>query len=272
MEKIEKFNVIWNTPGSGSPDSMPAGNGDIGVNVWTEENGDLLFYISKTDTWNENMRRLNIGRMRVSFKPGLNVKNMSFSQKLDFCQGSISICTGQPEMEIVIWVDANRPVIHLDIRGSNPFETEAVLEVWRTSERRLEGQELHSSYAMCDSPEPVIELPDVVVENQDDRVIWYHRNEASIWDATMRLQGLQDIEERYDDPLLHLTFGCAVKGTGLANIDSRTLKTIKPLKECHISLYPLTMHADTIQAWTEALEKNIVRMESSDFDIARGEH
>ncbi|NJD01805.1 MAG: hypothetical protein FIA99_04235 [Ruminiclostridium sp.] len=72
--------------------------------------------------------------------------------------------------------------------------------------------------------------------------------------------------------MLHLTFGCAVKGTGLANIDSGTLRTIKPLKECHISLYPLTMRADTIQAWTEALEKNIVRMESSDLDIARGEH
>jgi len=34
---------------------MPLGNGDIGLNVWTEPGGDLLFYISKTDAWGDQV-------------------------------------------------------------------------------------------------------------------------------------------------------------------------------------------------------------------------
>src|SRR6195952_4438361 len=48
---LNKYNVSWNTPGPGSAQSMPLGNGDIGLNVWVEKNGDLVFYISKTDAW-----------------------------------------------------------------------------------------------------------------------------------------------------------------------------------------------------------------------------
>jgi hypothetical protein len=44
-------NVSWDVPGPGSAESMPIGNGDIGLNVWVETNGELAFYISKTDAW-----------------------------------------------------------------------------------------------------------------------------------------------------------------------------------------------------------------------------
>lgn len=46
--------MIWNTPGKNSSDSMTTGNGDIGINVWTDKKGDLLFYLGKTDSWDEN--------------------------------------------------------------------------------------------------------------------------------------------------------------------------------------------------------------------------
>ena len=37
------LNVIWTTPSENSFGSMPLGNGDIGMNVWVEKNGDLQF-------------------------------------------------------------------------------------------------------------------------------------------------------------------------------------------------------------------------------------
>ncbi|MEE4198410.1 MAG: DUF5703 domain-containing protein, partial [Bacteroidales bacterium] len=46
---LDDCNVVWKIPSKNSLGSMPAGNGDIGVNLWVEENGDLLFYLSKTD-------------------------------------------------------------------------------------------------------------------------------------------------------------------------------------------------------------------------------
>lgn len=55
---------------------MPLGNGDIGLNVWVEDGGDLLFYLSKTDAWDENARLISSaefvflsGRIRSYYTP-----------------------------------------------------------------------------------------------------------------------------------------------------------------------------------------------------------
>src|ERR1700679_875658 len=49
--RADSYGVSWDEPGPGSSASMPLGNGDIGLNVWVDPGGDLLFYISKTDAW-----------------------------------------------------------------------------------------------------------------------------------------------------------------------------------------------------------------------------
>ena len=40
------------------------------MNLWVEEaTGDVLFLMSRTDTWDEVGRLLKIGRIRISFDP-----------------------------------------------------------------------------------------------------------------------------------------------------------------------------------------------------------
>ena len=70
---LDKYNVIWENPSGDSSVSMPIGNGDIGLNLWVEEGGDLLFYISKTDSWSENGRLLKLGRVRVKLSTTFGV-------------------------------------------------------------------------------------------------------------------------------------------------------------------------------------------------------
>jgi len=41
MNSLDQYNASWDTPGNISNNSMPAGNGDIGINVWVEEKGDF---------------------------------------------------------------------------------------------------------------------------------------------------------------------------------------------------------------------------------------
>src|SRR5437899_2297979 len=60
-DTLAKQNVSWNTPG-GELGSMPIGNGDVAGNVWVEANGDLAFYIAKSDAWSEHGRLLKVGR------------------------------------------------------------------------------------------------------------------------------------------------------------------------------------------------------------------
>ena len=60
---VAKYNVSWDSLGNYSADSMPLGNGDIGLNLWTEQNGDVLFYISKTDALLENASPVKLAKI-----------------------------------------------------------------------------------------------------------------------------------------------------------------------------------------------------------------
>ena len=48
---VDTFNVAWDSPSANHHGSMPLGNGDIALNAWMTADGDLHFYISKTDAW-----------------------------------------------------------------------------------------------------------------------------------------------------------------------------------------------------------------------------
>ncbi|MEW5979351.1 MAG: DUF5703 domain-containing protein [Acidobacteriota bacterium] len=137
-------------PSRNSSSSMPLGNGHIGLNVWIEEDGDLLFYISKTDAWSENARLLKLGRVRVKFSPNPFSKGMLFSQTLRLREAEIAIRAGNSEspLDLRLWVDANEPVIRVEAVAKHSFDLTAVLETWRKTERNLEGKELQSAYGL----------------------------------------------------------------------------------------------------------------------------
>ena len=67
----DEYNIVWTSPSANHHGSMPLGNGDIALNAWMTKDGDLHFYISKTDAWDENARLCKVGRMRVKFDPPL---------------------------------------------------------------------------------------------------------------------------------------------------------------------------------------------------------
>jgi hypothetical protein len=46
-------NLVWDSPSTGANGSMPLGNGEVGLNLWVEKNGELLFYVARTDAWSE---------------------------------------------------------------------------------------------------------------------------------------------------------------------------------------------------------------------------
>ncbi len=82
-DPLDRCNVIWDSPSSDSSGSMPLGNGDIGLNLWLEHGGDLLFYISKTDAWSEIARLQKLGRVRVRLTPNPFVPGRPLFQTRD---------------------------------------------------------------------------------------------------------------------------------------------------------------------------------------------
>ena len=130
------IDVTWTTPGTNENSSMPLGNGDIALNVWTEQNGDIVLLIAKSDTWSENGELLKPGRVRVRLEPNPFLNSASFTQTLRLETGDVDLHSGSNFARI--WVDANNPVVHVQVQTDAPVQVKATSEVWRTREYSLD--------------------------------------------------------------------------------------------------------------------------------------
>ena len=130
--------VIWENPGKSSMDCVPLGNGDIGLNAWTEGDSDLVFYISKTDAWDDNGRLCKVGKLRLTFSNSPFAKK-PFREVLSIAKGQWLITSGDKnnKTSVRLWVDANNPVIHLESSSSKAIDIKASMELWRTEEYEI---------------------------------------------------------------------------------------------------------------------------------------
>jgi len=160
IKELSTYDVIWNEPGKSSADSMPLGNGEIGLNVWTMPDGDLLFYIGKTDAWSEHPRSnvglMKVGLLHVSLLPNPYVAGKPFVQILRLHVADVEIKEGKTLLRV--WVDANHPVIHVEMSSDQPLKMKVELTPWYTEADKI--------------------APPTILHGQKNEVAWFHRNGA----------------------------------------------------------------------------------------------
>jgi hypothetical protein len=128
---LNQYNIVWTTQSQNSSESMPCGGGDIGLNVWVE-NGEILFYLSRSGAFDENNVFPKFGRVRVKLTPN-PFDGGTFRQELKLREGYVEIegrKAGRSTL-VKIWVDVFRPVVHVESESSNPVTVEATYETWR---------------------------------------------------------------------------------------------------------------------------------------------
>ena len=80
--------VVWNSQSRNSSGSMPCGGGDIGMNVWVEDD-DVFFYLCRSGSFDENNTLLKQGRFRIRLTPNPFAGRSDFRQtlhlKTDMC-------------------------------------------------------------------------------------------------------------------------------------------------------------------------------------------
>ena len=273
-ESVSRYNVLWASPSQDSSGSMPIGNGDLALNVWVEPSGDLLFYLGKTDAFSENDQLLKLGRVRVKLTPNLLAGASPFKQELRLREGEIVIEAGPrgQAATVRVWVDANRPVVHVEAAGPRPFALQAAVELWRTERRELPLSEEFALYELSGSPDPLVIDPDTVLGARNNQVVWCHRNGRSCFPATFTNQHLASLLAKYPDPLLGRTFGCLMKGPGLVAADNLALKSARPARQHQISIYALTAQADTADAWAKQLADVVTHADATSLEAARRAH
>jgi hypothetical protein len=271
---VTAYDVVWDSPSQDSWGSMPLGNGDIGVNLWVEHDGDLLFYVSKTDAWSENDRLLKLTRVRVSIEPSPFDGELPFRQSLRLREGTIAIEAGEPGDTVVLrsWVDANNPIVCVEGEFDSSRTVTVEIEPWRTERREIAGAETVSAWGLDKGPDPIVVEPDVIVERSDDRLLWYHRNERSIWTRTLTHQGLGKAAERLPDPLLNRTFGGLIEGSPLRRMSPTRLATPEPTRTFSASVYALTSQTKTADDWIGAMERIAAGVAREPMLVRRAAH
>ncbi len=235
---LSQFNVTWNTPSENSFGSMPLGNGDVGLNVWVEKNGDLLFYISKVNAFDANHILPKLGRVRVTLQPALSTTN--FKQTLNLIDASILIQGG--DVQFKIWVDANNSVIRIEEKSKTPHIATISLETLRPLQNNSDSLPHKGTVG-------------ILFNDKSNRLAWCYRNQTSSWGENFKKQNSPEFVAKTKDPILNRTSGCVLKGKNFVRKNATTLVLNSKATKFDFSINVLSTQPDKIQNWLDEASK-----------------
>lgn len=224
VPQLDQYNVVWTNQSKDSSESMPVGGHDIGLNVWVENN-ELLLYIGRAGCRDENGALLKLGRIRIKLSPN-PFENATFRQELRLREGYVVISAEGSDDEtatIKLWVEVNRPVIHVDIESDRSLTAEATYESWRFETIELPNdRSKHDRRAMCminyDAYPGKVFLYKDEIRSAEEFVLFHHSvdNEKDCFNFQVRQQGLEPVRDRLVNPLENLVWGGALVGDNFA--------------------------------------------------------
>ena len=267
----DQYHVVWDSPSKDHDGSMPLGNGDIALNAWIEPSGALVFYIGKTDSWDDNGRLLKIGKVRVTLDPAPRVS--PFRQELSLTDGTLRARFGDGTA-VQLWADANLPVIHVTAAGPRPVSATAAIELWRTDRHELPSIECSDVMTDRSKPKnmhgPTIVEPDTVITGLKDRIGWYHHNVKSVGPAQHAgTQGMTGFKR--EDPLLHRTFGAVITTARPNRLDDTHLQSAAGT-EHRFDIHVLTKHPSSPEQWLGSVDSLITGINATPFAQRKQAH
>lgn len=263
---LDSLDVRWQAPGGNAGASMPCGGGDVGLNVWVE-GGDLLFYMARGGTFDENNALLKLGRIRLTISPD-PFQGADFLQRLHLRDGSVYITAKKAGLSVRVhlWVDVMSPVIHLELQASRPLTCALGYESWRTEDHIVRGREnQENSYRFA--PQGTVRVYRDSIRFQRGGILFYHRDrDTTVFDATVTEQGLDSVKDKLFNPLKGLTFGGWMEGRGMrpagtyqgrylnTSFQGWRLKTPRPVRHQDMRVYLCTAQTPSTAAWLEKLK------------------
>jgi hypothetical protein len=269
LKWLSLYNPIWKEQSKNAAESMPCGGGDIGMNVWVENN-EVLFYISRSGAFDENNVFPKLGRVRLSFFPN-PFEGATFRQELKLKDGYLQIdaVKNGKLTRIEIWANVFMPVIEVKVNSATKTTFQATYETWRYEPLvwNIPGQE-RASIAFRNAPIKATIEPDSV-NFKDNGVYWYHHNqEKTIFDATVKQESLDPVKDELWNPLKFLTFGGYMEGDNMAAdgltsgkyIDTKfkgfKLTSKQPSCKHYLRIYLHTEQTPDMKVWDSHL-KNV---------------
>lgn len=201
--------LVWTAQSHNSSESMPCGGGTIGLNVWVENN-DILFYVCRSGSFDENNTLLKAGRFRLRL---IGNKGTAFSQRLCLKDGYVEITMGNATVNL--WADVFHPIVHLDIESTNAITAEVAYESWRYRDRDISHNESFQTSYKFGVPAGTVTRRDSIRAERHS-VTFFHANaDSTVFDATVSQQKLNAVKSELYNPLGRLISGGMMWGDDL---------------------------------------------------------
>lgn len=229
------------------------------MNVWVEQ-GDILFYLSRSGCFDENNTLLKLGRMRISMSPQLDMG--SFRQVLHTAEGYVEITDGNTSVQL--WADTGKPVVHVEVSGKKALNVAATYENWRTFDRPVGRRERFQTSYKFSAPKTLHTMRDSISVSNRSLVFMHHNRSLTVFDATVSQQHMDSVKQRLWNPLRLLTFGGRMRGEGFVLMDTVNgtyastpytgwmYVTESARKKCHLQLTMATVQGSPSK-WTAML-------------------
>ncbi len=249
---VNQYNVSWREKSEIASDAMPLGNGTTGALVSVLENGNIWISVRHVDAWSEAHRLLKLGDVEVEVSP--NPFKNTFKQDLILSDGVIYL-EGNDGFKSKIWIDKNNSVIHVENNSDSKFKLNVKLHDWR------DEAELITETNFKGVPDGISESPDVVVQDNEKAITWYHRNETTkAFDWTIKaLEILRP--KKLDNVLENRTFGAMIVGDKMSNTSDSTMVS-KAKKYNHLKIYTLNKRIDSADKWLAEIKANSSKKEN----------
>ena len=308
----------------------------------------LNMRLSSADSWDANSRSINLTNVVIITEPNVFVPGQPIRQELDYARGRMIItaggAAGVPEVEFILWGDRHNPTIHIEASTTGGEDIRITVEQrsWRRDRvlpfsTGFTGPNIETgvgygnmSFAHVGdrwnigrqwNPNPTIAHPDggnfIIRERADinlpDRthdIIFYQRNDDSVWDAAIRNQytdigpcrcdpacGGRDCTptpplvpmDQIHDPLTYRTMGAMIRGTGLVvdpaartvmnnqvpGVPTWQLVTQAPRNNFYINITHNTAQEPNVQDWIDDLiaeSDRVFTAATTDIETLRTAH
>lgn len=245
---------------------MPCGGGDIGLNVWVEHD-ELLVYVARSGSFDENNGLMKAGRIRVKLSPNI-LEGNDFRQELHLQEGYVTVYAkaGKKTVSIRVWVDVFSPVVHIDISGNQKLSVEAVYESWRYKDHVLGGRENFGNSWKWAAPKGNIVRKDSIRFVNNEVVFYHYNQDPTIFDYTVAQQGMDSVKHLLYNPLANLAFGGCFWGKGfvpagntegvysITDYKGWKLQSSKPAKQHELLLQLHSAQVAMADLWMQSLD------------------
>lgn len=201
---------VWTTQSQNSAGSMPCGGHDVGMNVWVE-NGDILFYVSKSGMLDENNTLLKAGRFRLNIK-GQPFSGTDFEQRLCLDDGAIYI-KGKG-ISIRLWADVYQPKVFVEMNATHKADATLSYESWRYKDRPVTKAECQQGSYKWNIPADCTTFADSIKAAKSSIDFWHTNRSYTVFDYTVSREGLDAIKDELYNPIGGKTFGGSITMPG----------------------------------------------------------